>query len=259
MAASNSQADSAADNDKSTAAKGKQLIKVKVSDPATKTSTMVTMEEGSDTKIFCFNNTVSRAERGFLTADPAGPLVGRLDCIELMTKAMAQAELTRRTREKNKWVVGTKGHRVEESDVWANRWGLRWILRLRHVVVLGNEGITDLSCVRDGGFCAPTDAIMRPMFRMRGKSMMNAYKATTMDEAVVDWAKAAREYVGQKVLGPGIRAVDKYVESWRDGTMKALVHRLWADVVTLGAWKSASKTIERVMETSSFEGKSKKP
>ncbi|KAJ2512463.1 hypothetical protein GGI11_004725 [Coemansia sp. RSA 2049] len=258
MAASNSQADSAADNDKAAAAEGKQLVKVRVSDAATKTSTIVTMEKGSDTKLYCFNNTLSRAESGFLTADPDGPLVGRLDCVEFMTKAMAQAELTRRTQEKNKWVVGASG-RVEESDVWANRWGLRWILRLRHVVVLGNEGITDLACLRDNGFCAPTDVIMRPMFRMRGKSMINAYKATTMDEAVVGWANGAREYVGQKVLGPGIRAVDKYVESWRDGTMKALVHRLWADVVTLGAWKSASKTIDRVMETSSFEGKSKKP
>ncbi|KAJ2527271.1 hypothetical protein EV175_007557, partial [Coemansia sp. RSA 1933] len=52
---------------------------------------------------------------------------------------MAMLQLEKRIADKNTWLHSKKW--TKASDNWANRFGLRWILQMRILTVLGNSHI----------------------------------------------------------------------------------------------------------------------
>ncbi|KAJ1664735.1 hypothetical protein IW140_002992 [Coemansia sp. RSA 1813] len=208
------------------------------------------------TTVHCLHVSGAITESGFYAHDRDGSFSGRMDCVEVLTKTMAQRQLEQRINSKNAWALPKD--RVQVSDHWANRWGLRWILKYRVFTLLGNGNIMHFTKARNREFLI-SDKIMDPIFKHYGKNKRNAFKVVPLDELLVDSVKGSIAFV-RRVFSPGFRGFNTYVESWKSGSQMDMFRRAWADASSLGAFKSLGRAIDRYEEfANEREGKSKKP
>ncbi|KAJ2558011.1 hypothetical protein EV175_001004, partial [Coemansia sp. RSA 1933] len=191
------------------------------------TRTKVLEQPVTNTKqsyVLCYRDSKAKFPAGSLMSKSAGNQKGQAYCLEIMTRKMAMLQLEKRIAAKNTWLHSKKW--TKASDNWANRFGLRWILQMRFLTVLGNSHIDYLDKQSKRTHIL-SDVLIDQAVQKSGMLKKSIFTATPLDDilgGVLDGSENRFISGVKDYLGPGIRGYRKYVDSWKNGSQKEWLH-----------------------------------
>ncbi|KAJ2078207.1 hypothetical protein H4R24_004636 [Coemansia sp. RSA 988] len=168
---------------------------------------------------FCITNMMHKSTEDLKSGRVQKPIVGHLSCMEYMTEQMSQRVLHARKQQEN------------EGDLWAEKWYGQWTLRWQMVTLLGQQNINRY--IRESGL---TQEVADNLFAGDNEKQKRYLKVVPMDQVLVAWQSAALAYP-EKIMQPVVRAVDRYKESWSNGSQTKWVGWYRDSTLNLGAVK----------------------